>query len=155
MEVRIMNVNLGNIRGILVAVLCLVTTSSFGAAWALGGHAATITGDEHFTLNGYADIFKLNGGGAPVDPRYGQSNERSQYCDFGYDEARDIARLITLITGIASLGLTAWKHRKDRSTKSNWERLLQATFVAIGITTAVHIFCTFCINDFGALGGSL
>jgi hypothetical protein len=57
-----MNVNHGNrtarrlglIRNILVAVLCLVTSSSFGAAWALGGHAETITCDEHFTLNGYA-----------------------------------------------------------------------------------------------------
>src|SRR5439155_24770137 len=33
--------------------------------------------------------------GAPVDPRYGQSNEVGQLADFGYDTARDISRVVT------------------------------------------------------------
>jgi hypothetical protein len=30
--------------------------------------------------------------GAPVDPRYGQSNEVGQLADYGYDCARDVSR---------------------------------------------------------------
>ncbi|HMP53092.1 MAG TPA: hypothetical protein PKD05_16195, partial [Candidatus Melainabacteria bacterium] len=40
--------------------------------------------------------------GAPVDPRYGQSNEVGQLADFGYDTARDISRVVTALSTVPS-----------------------------------------------------
>ncbi|MBK9622851.1 MAG: hypothetical protein IPO31_27050 [Candidatus Obscuribacter sp.] len=40
--------------------------------------------------------------GAPVDPRYGQSNEVGQLADYGYDTARDISRVVTALSTIPS-----------------------------------------------------
>src|ERR1700679_4381946 len=40
--------------------------------------------------------------GAPVDPRYGQSNEVGQLADYGYDCARDISRVVTALSTIPS-----------------------------------------------------
>src|SRR6185369_7435259 len=40
--------------------------------------------------------------GAPVDPRYGQSNEVGQMADFGYDTARDISRVVTALSTVPS-----------------------------------------------------
>lgn len=40
--------------------------------------------------------------GAPVDPRYGQSNEVGQMADFGYDQARDISRVVTALSTVPS-----------------------------------------------------
>lgn len=38
--------------------------------------------------------------GAPVCPRFGQSNEVGQLADYGYDTARDISRVLTLISAL-------------------------------------------------------
>src|SRR6202789_3389800 len=40
--------------------------------------------------------------GAPVDPRYGQSNEVGQMADYGYDTARDISRVVTALSTVPS-----------------------------------------------------
>jgi Ca-activated chloride channel homolog len=89
--------------------------------------------------------------GAPVDPRYGQSNEVGHLADYGYDTARDIARLITLITGMVCIALTIWRHVKNKSKGSKWKRLLQSTIVLIAIPLAVHLLGTFLIINLSGL----
>ncbi|MFA6208573.1 MAG: VIT domain-containing protein [Candidatus Obscuribacterales bacterium] len=91
--------------------------------------------------------------GAPVDPRYGQSNEVGQLADYGYDAARDVSRLLTFISLLISIAV-AILFVRGRKAKS---RIVYAK--AVGIVFAapivVHIIGTFMINNCGCLGGGL
>src|SRR5271155_1472070 len=91
--------------------------------------------------------------GAPVDPRYGQSNEVGQLADYGYDTARDISRAVTALSLIVSVVIFPWMIRR-RKPKDGL-RILRGLAFAIGIPITVHLVGTFLINNFGGLGGGL
>src|SRR5258708_3327151 len=93
--------------------------------------------------------------GAPVDPRYGQSNEVGQLADFGYDTARDISRVVTALSTIPSsmAGMKiAFGQRDGGESAMN---VAKGLGVGFGGPTAVHLIGTFAINNFGGLGGGL
>ncbi len=93
--------------------------------------------------------------GAPVDPRYGQSNEVGQMADFGYDTARDISRVVTAMSTIPSsmAGMKiAFAQRDGGEAAMN---VAKGLGVGFGAPTAVHLIGTFAINNFGGLGGGL
>jgi hypothetical protein len=93
--------------------------------------------------------------GAPVDPRYGQSNEVGQMADFGYDTARDISRVVTALSTIPSsmAGMKiAFGQRDGGEAAMN---VAKGLGVGFGGPTAVHLIGTFAINNFGGLGGGL
>lgn len=91
--------------------------------------------------------------GAPVDPRYGQSNEVGQLADFGYDTARDIVRALTAIAAVISIIVAACflKRRKSLSQAV----VLKALLLIAAVPTTVHYMGLFIINNFGGLGGGL
>lgn len=93
--------------------------------------------------------------GAPVDPRYGQSNEVGQLADFGYDTARDISRVVTALSTIPSsmAGMKiAFGQRDGGEAAMN---VAKGLGIGFGGPTAVHLIGTFAINNFGGLGGGL
>jgi len=93
--------------------------------------------------------------GAPVDPRYGQSNEVGQLADFGYDTARDISRVVTALSTVPSslAGMKiAFAQRDGGEAAMN---VCTGLGVGFGGPTAVHLIGTFAINNFGGLGGGL
>ncbi len=91
--------------------------------------------------------------GAPVDPRYGQSNEVGQLADFGYDTARDIVRIVTLLSSLISLIIAITFLRGQKSLT----RLViaKAAVLVLVVPTMIHMIGTFAINNFGGLGGGL
>jgi len=89
--------------------------------------------------------------GAPVDPRYGQSNEVGQLADFGYDTARDISRFVTLLAGLISTVIAGLYLRKN----STQQRLIKAGSLVVIAPLVVHLLGTFMINNYGGLGGGL
>jgi|AGTN01.1.fsa_nt_gi hypothetical protein len=99
----------------------------------------------------------LGGGGglvgAPVDPRYGQSNEVGQLADFGYDTARDISRVVTGLSGIFAMILAAGVLRAGGAVTSS--RVIRAVVLVLAVPTVVHLVGTFAINNYGGLGGGL
>jgi hypothetical protein len=93
--------------------------------------------------------------GAPVDPRYGQSNEVGMMADFGYDTARDISRVVTALSTIPSsmAGMKiAFGQRDGGESAMN---VAKGLGIGFGGPTAVHLIGTFAINNFGGLGGGL
>jgi len=93
--------------------------------------------------------------GAPVDPRYGQSNEVGQMADFGYDTARDISRVVTALSTVPSsmAGMKiAFGQRDGGESAMN---VAKGLGIGFGGPTAVHLIGTFAINNFGGLGGGL
>ncbi len=93
--------------------------------------------------------------GAPVDPRYGQSNEVGQLADFGYDTARDISRVVTALSTVPSslAGMKiAFGQRDGGEAAMN---VAKGLGVGFGGPTAVHLIGTFAINNYGGLGGGL
>jgi hypothetical protein len=93
--------------------------------------------------------------GAPVDPRYGQSNEVGQLADYGYDCARDISRVVTAMSTIPSslAGMKiAFGQRDGGEAAMN---VAKGLGVGFGGPTAVHLLGTFAINNMGGLGGGL
>jgi hypothetical protein len=87
--------------------------------------------------------------GAPVDPRYGQSNE------VGYDTARDISRVVTALSTVPSsmAGMKiAFGQRDGGESAMN---VAKGLGIGFGGPTAVHLIGTFAINNFGGLGGGL
>lgn len=93
--------------------------------------------------------------GAPVDPRYGQSNEVGQLADYGYDTARDISRVVTALSTVPSslAGMKiAFGNRDGGESAMN---VAKGLGVGFGGPTAVHLIGTFAINNFGGLGGGL
>jgi hypothetical protein len=93
--------------------------------------------------------------GAPVDPRFGQSNEVGQLADYGYDTARDISRVVTALSTVpASLAgmKVAFGGRDGGDSAMN---VAKGLGIGFGGPTAVHLIGTFAINNFGGLGGGL
>jgi hypothetical protein len=93
--------------------------------------------------------------GAPVDPRFGQSNEVGMMADFGYDSARDISRVVTAVSTIPSsmAGMKiAFGQRDGGESAMN---VAKGLGIGFGGPTAVHLIGTFAINNFGGLGGGL
>lgn len=93
--------------------------------------------------------------GAPVDPRYGQSNEVGQLADYGYDTARDLSRVVTALSTVPSslAGMKiAFGQRDGGESAMN---VAKGLGVGFGGPTAVHLLGTFAINNFGGLGGGL
>ena len=93
--------------------------------------------------------------GAPVDPRFGQSNEVGQLADYGYDTARDISRVVTALSTIPSslAGMKiAFGQRDGGEAAMN---VAKGLGIGFGGPTAVHLIGTFAINNFGGLGGGL
>lgn len=93
--------------------------------------------------------------GAPVDPRFGQSNEVGQLADYSYDTARDISRVVTALSTIPSslAGMKiAFGQRDGGEAAMN---VAKGLGVGFGGPTAVHLIGTFAINNFGGLGGGL
>jgi len=93
--------------------------------------------------------------GAPVDPRFGQSNEVGQLADYGYDTARDISRVVTALSTVPSslAGMKiAFGQRDGGESAMN---VAKGLGVGFGGPTAVHLIGTFAINNFGGLGGGL
>ncbi|MBZ0185027.1 MAG: hypothetical protein K8F91_02155 [Candidatus Obscuribacterales bacterium] len=93
--------------------------------------------------------------GAPVDPRYGQSNEVGQLADFGYDTARDVSRVVTAMSTVPSslAGMKiAFGQRDGGESAMN---VAKGLGVGFGGPTAVHLIGTFAINNYGGLGGGL
>ena len=97
--------------------------------------------------------------GAPVDPRFGQSNEVGMISDYGYDLARDCCRVITALSTIpAAMAGAKIVHSfaYEGNAMGNATRgILTALAVTFGGPTAVHLIGTFAINNFGGLGGGL
>jgi hypothetical protein len=92
--------------------------------------------------------------GAPVDPRFGQSNEIGQKADFGYDSARDISRVVTALKDPSSMaGMKfAFGQRDGGESAMN---VAKGLGIGFGASTAVHLMGTFAINNFGGLGRGL
>ncbi len=93
--------------------------------------------------------------GAPVDPRYGQSNEVGMLADYGYDSARDISRVVTALSTVPSslAGMKiAFGQRDGGESAMN---VAKGLGVGFGGPTAVHLIGTFAINNYGGLGGGL
>ncbi len=93
--------------------------------------------------------------GAPVDPRFGQSNEVGQLADFGYDTARDISRVVTALSTVPSslAGMKiAFGQRDGGESAMN---VAKGLGIGFGGPTACHLIGTFAINNFGGLGGGL
>ncbi|MBI2809840.1 MAG: hypothetical protein HYX67_03270, partial [Candidatus Melainabacteria bacterium] len=91
--------------------------------------------------------------GAPVDPRYGQSNEVGAMADFGYDQARDISRLATAVSLLLSM-ILGTQFLRSRKTVGQAD-VFKAVALILVIPLIVHLLGTFMINNFGGLGGGL
>lgn len=92
--------------------------------------------------------------GAPVDPRYGQSNEVGMLADYGYDTARDLSRIVTFLSLLISIPLSLALLRAPRAAREGtpWVR---ASALAFGVPVVVHLIGTMLINNYGGLGGGL
>ena len=89
--------------------------------------------------------------GAPVDPRYGQSNEVGQLADYGYDCARDISQAATALSFVLAC-LVGWL-RRNRVKR---DRLAKELLALALIPILVHLTGTYMINNLGGgLGGGL
>lgn len=93
--------------------------------------------------------------GAPVDPRYGQSNEVGQLADYGYDAARDVSRVVTALSTVPSslAGMKIAFGQADGGESAM--NVAKGLGVGFGGPTAVHLIGTFAINNYGGLGGGL
>ncbi|MBS1992768.1 MAG: hypothetical protein JSS83_19760 [Cyanobacteria bacterium SZAS LIN-3] len=91
--------------------------------------------------------------GVPVDPRYGQSSEVGQLADYGYDRARDTARMLTaaslLLAIVVSLAFLRGRKAVGRSD------VAKAVALVFVVPIIVHMMGTFAVNNFGGLGGGL
>jgi hypothetical protein len=88
--------------------------------------------------------------GSPVDPRYGQSNQVGGLADYGYDNARDISRMVTYLSVVLYLCF-GWV----RSRKVNRKRLARELIAFALIPVFVHLAGTFYTNGLGGLSGGI
>lgn len=93
--------------------------------------------------------------GAPVDPRYGQSNEVGQLADFGYDTARDCSRLLTLLSYFISSYFAARLIFLAGIKKITPGLLMRGLLLQYSVPIFVHLVGTFAINNYGSIGGGL
>jgi hypothetical protein len=89
--------------------------------------------------------------GSPVDPRYAQSNEIGALADFGYDTARDISRVVTLLSAILVWFIFPIKARHSATPT----RLAFAILERLAVPVLVQVAGTYLTNNFGGLGGGL
>ncbi len=82
--------------------------------------------------------------GAPIDPRYGCV----QLTDYGYDTARDISRLVTLVSFAIALFVPM-----DKRKEANIRRVAIELIALACIPILVHLAGTHIINNYGGLGG--
>src|ERR1700679_1681714 len=75
--------------------------------------------------------------GAPIDPRYGQSNQVGMMADFGYDTARDICRALTAISLLISsiIAIVYVRSRPKRTAPV----LAKAIALVIVVPLIVHL----------------
>jgi hypothetical protein len=103
--------------------------------------------------------------GAPVDPRYGASGEVGGLADYGYDTARDIGRIVTMLSlpittvfGFSYIRFTKklarlwYKRGATRRIAAMLVRksMLQSIFLVILIPILIHFLATFLINSIQA-----
>ena len=131
-----------------VAVPVELPEGSFGSSWFVGRGLVGAPVAPRYSQAGGCGLV-----GAPVAPRYGQSNEVGMIADYGYDTARDLLRLMTIIAALVCAALTIRKYLKGRAKKVTGKDLVQVTVVVIGIPLAIHVVGIFMINNFGGLGG--
>lgn len=81
--------------------------------------------------------------GAPVDPRYGSSEEVAQLADFGYDEVRNVVRVATIISAIGSFSIATFMCRRKKS----WRFNLKAILFAVLVPVCVHVLGIQIINQ--------
>ena len=86
--------------------------------------------------------------GLVVDPRYGQSTEVGQLADFGYDIARDISRIVTLLSFFVCCFIPMDK-------RITVKRALIELIALACIPVLVYLIGTFFLNNFGGLGGGI
>jgi hypothetical protein len=91
--------------------------------------------------------------GAPVDPRFGQSNEVGMLADYGYDTARDVSRVVTALSVIVALFVAIFFLRSRKEITGG--AIAKAIGLVFLVPTIVHVLGTFMINNFGGLGGGL
>jgi hypothetical protein len=85
-----------------------------------------------------------------VDPRYGQSNEISLWTDMGYDTARDISRIVTLVSFVI---VFFWPMSREK--KESTRRIILELFALASVPVLIHIAGTFIANNFCGLGGGM
>lgn len=86
--------------------------------------------------------------GAPVDPRNGMGGNIVQLADYGYDQARDVARLITGVSFVLAFFWPLARNKRDRI------RVVIAEFFVLALIPILVHFCGICyVNSFGGLGG--
>ena len=96
-------------------------------------------------LTQFALANDINATGMAVDPRYGQSNEVGMLADYGYDTARDIARMATAIAAVVCFFVPKYKHKDVNQAIVS---LAKRTCVPL----LVHLIGIFIINNFGGMG---
>jgi len=102
--------------------------------------------------------------GAPVDPNYGQTSEIGMFADFGYDTARDITRVCSVLSAIimSVIALVRGRMAIRRIAADDASRLGKTVWVAtrwgllaVLVPLFVHLVSTFAINNFGGMCGGL
>lgn len=108
--------------------------------------------------------------GAPIEGRFGQSNEVGQLADYDYDTARDVSRTITLASFCSALLAGCYNIAKARKKARAWllndaskrvvkmlvrREIRRAIFWILLLPLAIHLIGTWCINNFGGLAGGL
>jgi beta-lactamase regulating signal transducer with metallopeptidase domain len=90
-----------------------------------------------------------------VAPRYGQANEIGYLADYGYDTARDIARIVTALSTVPSSRADMKIAFGQRDGGESAMNVAKGLGIGFGGPTAVHLLGNFSINNFGGLGGGL
>jgi hypothetical protein len=86
--------------------------------------------------------------GAPVDPHNGMGGNIAQLADYGYDQARDVARLITGVSFVLAFFWPLARSKRDRI------RVVIAEFFVLALIPILVHFCGTCyVNSIGGIGG--
>ena len=86
--------------------------------------------------------------GAVVDPAFGQGNGVHSFADFGYDDARKVANILTAIAAVIVFLIPL-----DRNKKLSTRRLILRQLALASIPVLIDLAGTFMLNNFGGLGG--
>jgi len=84
--------------------------------------------------------------GAPVETHI--PGRGDLLADYGYDQARDVSRVVTASTAALALGLGIYRSRKVKG-----KRLAKEICALLAAPVIVHLAGTFAINNCGGLGG--
>ncbi len=83
-----------------------------------------------------------------VDPALGQTNEVLMQADYGYDNARNIANLITGVAAVIVFFIPL-----DKKKKINTRRILLELLALTSIPVLISLAGAFVLNNFGGMGG--